>query len=257
MIIILSIKKKEAVSLSLTDQLSTSTFCLFSVSWTHTSQIPIPVSLRQIKKKGTICRPAKNECDFPEKCTGHSPECPKDQFQVNGFPCKNGEGYCFMGQCPTPDDQCSELFSDGERQSRGWMIKTIVCISVTNLRIWDIIGDDIICDIVPRSHLAHLWLSPLLLTLFPNWLALHQRCSAPVPATHLSLPASKPFLTQWNISQRFIDFLSPYHSAARFDKLNCIRKWSALWFSVFIFFFFSSCHFEPQEHKRVTVFAIR
>ncbi|XP_075805900.1 disintegrin and metalloproteinase domain-containing protein 7 [Microtus pennsylvanicus] len=77
----------------------------------------------QIKKEGTVCRPAKNECDFPEMCTGHSPECPKDQFQVNGFPCKNGEGYCFMGQCPTPDDQCSELFGDGAQESHGLCYK--------------------------------------------------------------------------------------------------------------------------------------
>ncbi|XP_031999538.1 disintegrin and metalloproteinase domain-containing protein 7 [Hylobates moloch] len=66
----------------------------------------------QIKKAGSICRPAKDECDFPEMCTGHSPACPKDQFRVNGFPCKNSEGYCFMGKCPTREDQCSELFHD-------------------------------------------------------------------------------------------------------------------------------------------------
>ncbi|CAH6826776.1 disintegrin and metalloproteinase domain-containing protein 7 [Phodopus roborovskii] len=77
----------------------------------------------QIKKEGTICRLAKNECDFPEVCTGHSPECPKDQFQTNGFPCKNGEGYCFMGQCPTADDQCSELFSDGAQESHSLCYK--------------------------------------------------------------------------------------------------------------------------------------
>lgn len=70
---------------------------------------------QQIKKAGSICRPAEDECDFPEMCTGHSPACPKDQFRVNGFPCKNSEGYCFMGKCPTRRDQCSELFDDGER----------------------------------------------------------------------------------------------------------------------------------------------
>uniref|UniRef100_A0A8C6S0A8 A disintegrin and metallopeptidase domain 7 n=1 Tax=Nannospalax galili TaxID=1026970 RepID=A0A8C6S0A8_NANGA len=70
----------------------------------------------QIKKVGTICRPAKDECDFPEVCTGYSPECPKDQFQANGFPCKNGQGYCFMGQCPTLGDQCLELFNDGAQE---------------------------------------------------------------------------------------------------------------------------------------------
>ncbi|XP_057576625.1 disintegrin and metalloproteinase domain-containing protein 7 [Hippopotamus amphibius kiboko] len=71
----------------------------------------------QMKKAGSICRPAKDECDFPEMCTGHSSGCPKDQFQVNGFPCKNAKGYCFMGNCPTRDDQCSELFNKEAKDS--------------------------------------------------------------------------------------------------------------------------------------------
>ncbi|XP_021059706.1 disintegrin and metalloproteinase domain-containing protein 7 [Mus pahari] len=71
----------------------------------------------QMKKEGAICRLARNECDISEVCTGYSPECPKDEFQANGFPCKNGEGYCFMGLCPTRDDQCSELFIGGAEES--------------------------------------------------------------------------------------------------------------------------------------------
>ncbi|KAB0373382.1 hypothetical protein FD755_015041 [Muntiacus reevesi] len=71
----------------------------------------------QLKKAGSICRPAKTECDFPERCTGHSSGCPKDQSQVNGFPCKNAKGYCFMGSCPTRDDQCSELFGHEAKAS--------------------------------------------------------------------------------------------------------------------------------------------
>ncbi|XP_015448759.1 disintegrin and metalloproteinase domain-containing protein 7 [Pteropus alecto] len=71
----------------------------------------------QMKKAGSICRPAKDECDFPEVCTGHSSGCPKDRFQENGFPCKNAKGYCFMGRCPTRDDQCSELFDNGAKDS--------------------------------------------------------------------------------------------------------------------------------------------
>ncbi|KAM9622472.1 disintegrin and metalloproteinase domain-containing protein 7 [Trichechus inunguis] len=71
----------------------------------------------QLKVAGSMCRPAKDECDFPEVCTGHSPRCPRDKFQVNGFPCKNAEGYCFMGKCPTRDDQCSELFDDEAKGS--------------------------------------------------------------------------------------------------------------------------------------------
>lgn len=74
------------------------------------------IFLQQLKKAASICRPAKDECDFPEMCTGHSSGCPKDQFQINGIPCKNAKGYCFMGNCPTRDDQCSEVFDKGERQ---------------------------------------------------------------------------------------------------------------------------------------------
>ncbi|NP_031428.2 disintegrin and metalloproteinase domain-containing protein 7 preproprotein [Mus musculus] len=71
----------------------------------------------QMKKEGAVCRLAKNECDISEVCTGYSPECPKDEFQANGFPCRNGEGYCFMGLCPTRNEQCSELFIGGAEES--------------------------------------------------------------------------------------------------------------------------------------------
>nr|AAC53368.1 ADAM7 [Mus musculus] len=71
----------------------------------------------QMKKEGAVCRLAKNECDISEVCTGYSPECPKDEFQANGFPCRNGKGYCFMGLCPTRNEQCSELFIGGAEES--------------------------------------------------------------------------------------------------------------------------------------------
>uniref|UniRef100_M3XVX0 ADAM metallopeptidase domain 7 n=1 Tax=Mustela putorius furo TaxID=9669 RepID=M3XVX0_MUSPF len=72
---------------------------------------------KQMKKSGSICRPAKDECDFPEVCTGYSSACPNDKFQVNGFPCKNAKGYCFMGKCPTRDDQCSQFFDNEKGES--------------------------------------------------------------------------------------------------------------------------------------------
>ncbi|XP_059263892.1 disintegrin and metalloproteinase domain-containing protein 7 [Mustela nigripes] len=71
----------------------------------------------QMKKSGSICRPAKDECDFPEVCTGYSSACPNDKFQVNGFPCRNAKGYCFMGKCPTRDDQCSQFFDNEVKDS--------------------------------------------------------------------------------------------------------------------------------------------
>ncbi|EGV91982.1 Disintegrin and metalloproteinase domain-containing protein 7 [Cricetulus griseus] len=89
----------------------------------------------QIKKEGAICRLAKNECDFPEVCTGHSPECPKDQFQTNGFPCKNGKGYCFMGQCPILDDQCSELLSNGVSVMAIVLIMVIIGVGLVLLLV--------------------------------------------------------------------------------------------------------------------------
>ncbi|XP_006274706.3 zinc metalloproteinase-disintegrin-like NaMP isoform X1 [Alligator mississippiensis] len=67
----------------------------------------------QVKKGGSICRAAKDECDLSETCTGQSQQCPKDRFRVNGHPCKNGQGYCYMGKCPTQADQCIKIWGSG------------------------------------------------------------------------------------------------------------------------------------------------
>ncbi|XP_017405248.1 disintegrin and metalloproteinase domain-containing protein 28 isoform X7 [Cebus imitator] len=67
----------------------------------------------QFKKAGMVCRQAKDECDLPEMCDGKSGNCPDDRFQVNGFPCHQGKGYCLMGACPTLQEQCTELWGPG------------------------------------------------------------------------------------------------------------------------------------------------
>ncbi|XP_033285656.1 disintegrin and metalloproteinase domain-containing protein 28 [Orcinus orca] len=67
----------------------------------------------QFKKAGEVCRPAKDECDLPETCDGKSGLCLDDRFQVNGFPCQNGKGYCLMGMCPTLEEQCTKLWGPG------------------------------------------------------------------------------------------------------------------------------------------------
>ncbi|KAM6221056.1 disintegrin and metalloproteinase domain-containing protein 28 [Rhynchocyon petersi] len=67
----------------------------------------------QFKAAGTVCRPAKDECDLPEMCDGKSGECPDDRFRVNGFPCQNGKGYCLMGMCPTLQEQCTGMWGPG------------------------------------------------------------------------------------------------------------------------------------------------
>ncbi|NXH79946.1 ADA28 protein, partial [Edolisoma coerulescens] len=64
----------------------------------------------QFKKSGSVCRAVKHDCDLAEMCTGSSPSCPEDRFRVNGHPCNYGEGYCYMGTCPTRDSQCKAAF---------------------------------------------------------------------------------------------------------------------------------------------------
>uniref|UniRef100_A0A6I8PXL6 ADAM metallopeptidase domain 28, gene 1 n=1 Tax=Xenopus tropicalis TaxID=8364 RepID=A0A6I8PXL6_XENTR len=64
----------------------------------------------QIKKAGSVCRAAKDDCDLADMCDGKSSVCPSDRFRVNGFPCSNGKGYCFNGKCPTHQSQCTTLW---------------------------------------------------------------------------------------------------------------------------------------------------
>ncbi|KAM7153685.1 zinc metalloproteinase-disintegrin-like NaMP isoform 2-T2 [Macrochelys suwanniensis] len=67
----------------------------------------------QIKKAGALCRSTKHDCDLPELCTGQSHQCPVDRFRVNGYPCRDGQGYCYMGKCPTLQSQCLALWGSG------------------------------------------------------------------------------------------------------------------------------------------------
>uniref|UniRef100_A0A8C9PEU0 ADAM metallopeptidase domain 28 n=1 Tax=Spermophilus dauricus TaxID=99837 RepID=A0A8C9PEU0_SPEDA len=69
----------------------------------------------QLRKAGTVCRPANNECDLPEMCDGKSSRCSSDRFRVNGFPCQNGRGYCLNGRCPTLQQQCTEMWGPGTK----------------------------------------------------------------------------------------------------------------------------------------------
>uniref|UniRef100_A0A0K8RYU7 Metalloproteinase (Type III) 3a n=1 Tax=Crotalus horridus TaxID=35024 RepID=A0A0K8RYU7_CROHD len=64
----------------------------------------------QFKGAGTECRAASSECDIAESCTGQSADCPTDDFQRNGQPCLNNNGYCYNGKCPILDHQCISFF---------------------------------------------------------------------------------------------------------------------------------------------------
>ncbi|KFO71592.1 Disintegrin and metalloproteinase domain-containing protein 28, partial [Cuculus canorus] len=64
----------------------------------------------QFKESGAVCRAVQHDCDLAEMCTGFSANCPEDRFRVNGYPCNYGKGYCYMGTCPTRDNQCKAAF---------------------------------------------------------------------------------------------------------------------------------------------------
>nr|XP_033799677.1 disintegrin and metalloproteinase domain-containing protein 8 [Geotrypetes seraphini] len=67
----------------------------------------------KIQAVGELCRSQKDECDLSEYCTGKAAECPEDDFQENGVPCKYGKGYCYNGECPTHSQHCENLWGTG------------------------------------------------------------------------------------------------------------------------------------------------
>ncbi|XP_056427144.1 zinc metalloproteinase-disintegrin-like crotastatin [Hyla sarda] len=68
----------------------------------------------QIKTTGTVCRPSSSEdCDLPATCDGTSNVCPRNRQKGNGVPCKDGQGYCYNGRCPTRRDQCTHFWGPG------------------------------------------------------------------------------------------------------------------------------------------------
>ncbi|XP_056427138.1 zinc metalloproteinase-disintegrin-like crotastatin isoform X3 [Hyla sarda] len=67
----------------------------------------------KLKSAGIVCRPAKDDCDLSDMCDGKSPNCPSDGFRLNGSPCKDSEGYCYNGKCPTLRSQCETYWGAG------------------------------------------------------------------------------------------------------------------------------------------------
>lgn len=54
------------------------------------------------------------QCDLPEFCTGTSPHCPTNLYQIDGTPCEGGQAYCYNGMCLTYQEQCRQLWGNGE-----------------------------------------------------------------------------------------------------------------------------------------------
>ncbi|XP_036171164.1 disintegrin and metalloproteinase domain-containing protein 19 isoform X1 [Myotis myotis] len=64
---------------------------------------------------GTLCRPQARQCDLPEFCTGKSPHCPTNFYQMDGTSCEGGQAYCYNGMCLTYQAQCEQLWGPGAR----------------------------------------------------------------------------------------------------------------------------------------------
>ncbi|XP_022252961.1 disintegrin and metalloproteinase domain-containing protein 9-like isoform X1 [Limulus polyphemus] len=67
----------------------------------------------KLRAAGQVCRPVATECDIPEACDGKSGQCPPNLYRKNGDSCADGNGYCFQGNCPTTDKQCSYIWGYG------------------------------------------------------------------------------------------------------------------------------------------------
>ncbi|KAK2540708.1 Adam19 isoform A [Columba livia] len=68
----------------------------------------------KLMSPGTPCRERSGLCDLPEYCTGKSPFCPPNSYQIDGASCDGGKAYCYSGMCLTYKDQCLQLWGPGK-----------------------------------------------------------------------------------------------------------------------------------------------
>eukprot|EP00117_Sycon_ciliatum_P048616 scpid32193/ scgid34587/ Zinc metalloproteinase-disintegrin VLAIP-B len=61
---------------------------------------------------GTLCRPAKDQCDLPDYCDGRQDRCSADDLAQFGAYCEavGQPGTCRQGSCGNIDTQCHEWF---------------------------------------------------------------------------------------------------------------------------------------------------
>ncbi|XP_029442756.1 disintegrin and metalloproteinase domain-containing protein 19-like, partial [Rhinatrema bivittatum] len=69
----------------------------------------------KLKPPGILCREQSRPCDLPEYCTGKSPFCPSNYYQLDGTACQDEQAYCYSGMCLTYEQQCSQLWGAGAR----------------------------------------------------------------------------------------------------------------------------------------------
>ncbi|KAL5104058.1 Disintegrin and metalloproteinase domain-containing protein unc-71 [Taenia crassiceps] len=100
----------------------------------------------QLVARGRLCRPARDQCDLPEFCSGLEPECPGDLYLENGMPCKGGknndveeEALCYEGRCPTRSSHCKALWGQNARTADDY------CYTTMNRNIDSACGKGVVC----------------------------------------------------------------------------------------------------------------
>ncbi|KAG8513219.1 Disintegrin and metalloproteinase domain-containing protein 1 [Galemys pyrenaicus] len=63
----------------------------------------------KFEPEGLTCRPALNECDLPEYCSGFSGTCPNDTYKLDGSLCQR-VFHCINGSCRSRDSQCANIY---------------------------------------------------------------------------------------------------------------------------------------------------
>ncbi|KAG8438784.1 hypothetical protein GDO86_005107 [Hymenochirus boettgeri] len=81
--------------------------------------------LCKLRPPGFQCRKPSRPCDLPEFCTGQSPACPPNSFQLDGTSCKGGAAYCYNGRCLTHQQQCHQLWGTGSQAAPDLCFKLI------------------------------------------------------------------------------------------------------------------------------------
>jgi hypothetical protein len=65
----------------------------------------------QFQPANVVCRPAADECDISDQCTGDMSTCPIDRVAGAGFECTTtafGDGLCYGGVCMSYNRQCKQ-----------------------------------------------------------------------------------------------------------------------------------------------------
>uniref|UniRef100_A0A5K3ETV4 Disintegrin domain-containing protein n=1 Tax=Mesocestoides corti TaxID=53468 RepID=A0A5K3ETV4_MESCO len=113
----------------------------------------------QLVSRGRLCRPARDQCDLPEFCSGLEPNCPSDLYLENGMPCRvdaktseestaaasvgaeeRENALCYEGRCPTRSSHCKALWGPSARTADEF------CYTSLNKNIDSACGEGVICE---------------------------------------------------------------------------------------------------------------